>query len=102
MTNAEEPHNRVKTQVLLQMGFVYLMKFQQLYKIGRSNATGRRERELAIQFPDQTKMVHTIKIDGPVGIERYWHQRFESKRGNGEWFKLDRTDVAAFKQRKFM
>ncbi|MCH7924592.1 MAG: GIY-YIG nuclease family protein [Planctomycetes bacterium] len=102
MTNSEEPDNRVKTQVLSQMGFVHLMKFQQLYKIRRSNATGRRKRELAIQLPDKTKMVHTIKTDDPVEIERFLHQRFKNKRGNGEWFKLDHTDVAAFKKRKVM
>lgn len=33
-------------------GFVYLMKSGRFYKIGRSNAAGRREYELAIQMPE--------------------------------------------------
>lgn len=33
-----------------QLGYVYLLKSGRFYKIGRSNAVGRRERELAIQL----------------------------------------------------
>jgi hypothetical protein len=35
-------------------GHVYLIRFGKYYKIGRSNATGRREYELAIQLPEKT------------------------------------------------
>lgn len=83
-------------------GQVYLMKSGHHYKIGRSNAAGRRAYELAIQLPERLEMVHVIRTDDAVGIERYWHQRYESKRLNGEWFALSKADVAAFKRRKTM
>jgi hypothetical protein len=84
------------------VGYVYLLKSGKYYKIGRSNAPGRREYELAIQLPERVVTEHTIKTDDPIGIERYWHQRFSERRKNGEWFELRREDVSAFRRRKFM
>lgn len=83
-------------------GYVYLMKSGKHFKIGHSNSAGRREYELAIQLPERLTTVHTISTDDPVGIEAYWHKRFEAKRLNGEWFNLDAADIRAFKRRKFM
>lgn len=101
-TSKPELVDERRTEEREAFGSVYLLKSGRYYKIGRSNAVGRRERELAIQLPERAEIIHSIATDDPVGIEHYWHSRLKERRRNGEWFELSRNDVTIFKRRKFM
>ena len=85
----------------LIQGYVYMMSSGRRYKIGHTNSPARRHREVRLDLPDPTNLVHSIETDDPSGIEAYWHRRFAAKRiRDTEFFTLDATDVAAFKRRK--
>lgn len=83
-----------------EIGYVYLMKSGRYYKIGRSSSVERRNYDLGIILPEEIKIIHKIETDDPVGIEGYWHNRFDKKRKKGEWFELSSIDVTAFKKWK--
>jgi len=98
---SETPKAAAKAARQDVVGSVYLLRSGRHYKIGKTNAFGRRERELAIQLPEKANTVHVIQTDDPEGIEAYWHTRFAAKRRHGEWFELDAADVVAFRRRKY-
>jgi hypothetical protein len=78
-------------------GYVYLMKSGKHYKIGKSNAPGRREYDIGLKLPEPLRIIHEIATDDPAGIEKYWHERFRDKRKGGEWFDLTKNDISAFR-----
>lgn len=85
----------------LVTGYVYMMKSGRRYKIGHTNSPSRRHREVRLDLPEPTLIVHTIATDDPVGIEKYWHERFRDKRvRDTEFFDLEKNDVSAFKRWK--
>ena len=83
-------------------GWVYLIHWGSHYKIGRSEQLEQRIKQVQTGLPEKGTLAHAIRTDDPVGIERYWHDRFADRRSdNGEWFKLTSADVLIFKRRKY-
>jgi hypothetical protein len=82
-------------------GHVYMLKSGEHYKIGRGANLEKRVKQIRTSLPDEAKLVHSIRTDDPSGIEAYWHNRFSEQRANGEWFRLSKAQVGAFKRRKF-
>lgn len=85
-----------------QIGYVYLIQHgsRHEFKIGKTFNPIRREGEIILQLPEKVQPIHYIQTDDPSGIEKYWHNRFATKRKQGEWFALTSTDIRAFKKWK--
>lgn len=86
-------------------GYVYLMRYGNRgsdYKLGITENVARREIQLDMMSPTDVRIVHVIETDDPDGIEKYWQNRFASRRiKTKEVFRLTAEDVAAFKLRRF-
>ncbi len=98
--NSSHTVSRPSSQDETKCGYVYLIKHgnRREYKIGKTFNPIRREGEIILQLPEKVHPIHYIKSDDPSGIEAYWHNRFATKRKEGEWFELSASDVKAFKR----
>jgi hypothetical protein len=85
-----------------ERGGVYLIKSGRYYKIGMSSQFNQRINQINSYLPEPVEVIHKIYTYNPSKIERYWHDRFASKRQNGEWFLLTDEDVAEFKSQTEM
>lgn len=82
----------------VSVGYVYLGIQKGDYKIGHSKDPGRRREDISTMASEPFQTIHEIKTDDMVGVERYWHDRFKSKWLRAEWYKLNSSDVRAFKR----
>lgn len=78
-------------------GFVYLLKGDDCYKIGKSKEPKTRTERLAVKLPFEVELVHTVESNRHSKLEKFLHNKFSDKKVNGEWFDLDKKDVEYIK-----
>lgn len=84
----------------VESGFVYLGLQHGDYKIGYTKDLNRRREDITLLGSGPMVWIYEIETDDMRGVERYWHNRFKSKWTRGEWYKLNPSDVKAFKRWK--
>jgi hypothetical protein len=78
-------------------GFVYILKGGPYYKIGCTTSLDRRIKQISPALPFEVDLAHAIETEDMYQTEAYLHDRYASKRQNGEWFLLTDKDVADIK-----
>ena len=74
-------------------GWIYIIRANKYYKIGRAQKPIERYSQLATLPPWPTEVVHTFESEDYYVMEKELHDLFSPKRVNGEWFALDDNDV---------
>lgn len=78
-------------------GYVYLLEYNNLYKIGCSKNIDKRLHDLEKNTPHKINLIHSIKTDNKYKLENELHQKYKDKRSKGEWFSLSDSDIQNIK-----
>jgi hypothetical protein len=90
----EEGRTRTKART---GGYVYLLKSDHGYKIGRSIDVKSRTKLFGIKLPFDIEVLHYGYFEDYIEAERMLHQKYAGKRLNGEWFDLCGRDIEDIK-----
>ena len=76
-------------------GWVYLLKMNQYYKIGRTTGTNPEARIQSITafLPCIPELIHLFQTSNAASVENTLHKRYHQYRKNGEWFRLPQEAV---------
>lgn len=79
-------------------GYVYLVQSPTgAYKIGRTKDPSNRMKTFTVKLPFEVDYVCVIETADMYKLEGDLHLRFNTKRVNGEWFRLEPQDVEHIK-----
>ncbi len=89
-----------KNLLMRSPGFVYLIKMGEYFKIGFAKDPVQRLSQLRIGVPvhNMIELVCRIRTEYMRLLERQLHERFQDRRGSGEWFALALDEVEEIKR----
>ncbi len=76
-----------------KIGYIYIIKCEQYYKIGQSVDPAKRIISFSTDNPFGITIIRIAKVLDRFKVERCLHRSFQQKRHSGEWFLLDNTDM---------
>lgn len=74
-------------------GYVYVIKSEFGYKIGKTVNLKSRTKLFSVKLPFPIELIHYAWFDDYSQAERNFHERFASQRLEGEWFGLSPEDI---------
>lgn len=77
-------------------GYVYLLQntvHVDVFKIGKTNYPARRVYEFGVLNPYPLSVIFVKRASNASAAETHLHRRFRKSRLEGEWFKLNETDI---------
>jgi hypothetical protein len=81
-----------------QKGYIYLIKSQNLYKIGRAKNIDSRIKKYITENPYEIEVIFKVFVDDYFSEEEKLLKMFESRWIRGEWFSLNDEDVELIKK----
>lgn len=75
-------------------GFVYLVKADRYFKIGRSKQPDVRFTQIGLLLPFPFEVLRVIPVSDMYEAERGLHSKYAHQHINGEWFSLSDEEVA--------
>lgn len=94
LAKVAEEDKRIE-QLLLNEGFVYLIRMGEFFKIGIANNFQTRLSAMRVNTPHNVELLKNWRCRNPRDFEKRMHLRFREFKVQGEWFRLP-EDVVAF------
>lgn len=94
----QKPSIKVSATPKSTKGFVYIIRGDVYYKIGRTNDPYKRLTPMLAHAPFPLETLILIPTPDMAQTERELHQRFESRHQRGEWFSLFEDDLDAIRK----
>ena len=81
-------------------GYVYFVQehMNGTFKIGKTKHIEKRMNLFSVKLPFENKLVFLIKTGNHHQTEVAFHKHFSNKRLEGEWFTLNKVDIAWIKE----
>ena len=84
--------------IKVEKGFIYLIKSNNLYKIGKAKNPRERINGYKTQNPFGIELIFQKEVNNYSQTEKRLLEKFKDKQVKGEWFKLNKEDILWIKQ----